>query len=128
MKYAGGNWIRNDQFLLMVEITDIQAEYIIENKKIPEEIINAGDRVAVVLTQNWCPQWVAMKLWLPKIDDDIKIFYQCYNVKPYSYKLMKVKETAFGNDLIPYLRYYKKGKLIKETNYVGRNEFLSYYL
>jgi hypothetical protein len=80
-----------------------------------------------VLTQNWCPQWVAMKFWLPKIDEDIKIFYQCYNIKAYSYKLMKVKETSFVNDLIPYVRYYQNGKLINETNYVGKEEFLSYY-
>lgn len=108
----------------MTEITDVQAEYIIDKKEIPAEIINAGEKVAVVLTQNWCPQWVAMKMWLPRVDDDIKIFYQCYNVKAYSYKLMKVKESIFGNDLIPYVRYYRNGKLTKESNYVGKNDFL----
>jgi len=111
----------------MTEITDAQAEFIIENKEIPDEIINAGDKVALVLTQNWCPQWVAMKIWLPKIHDGIKIFYQCYNVKPYSNKLMKVKETIFGNDLIPYVRYYRNGEFVHETNYEGKDGFLSHF-
>ena len=111
----------------MIEITDKQAEYIIENKEIPSELINADNKVAVVLTQNWCPQWVAMKMWLPKVAEDIKVFYQCYNIKPYSYKLMKIKETAFENDLIPYVRYYKNGELINESNYVGKTDFLSYF-
>ncbi len=108
----------------MIEITDEQAQHIIENGEIPSELINTKGRVAVVLTQNWCPQWVAMKTWLKKLDEDITVYYQCYNIKPYSYKLMKVKETKFGNDLIPYVRYYKNGQLINETNYVGQEHFL----
>ncbi|MDC7227588.1 MAG: hypothetical protein PQJ61_12555 [Spirochaetales bacterium] len=109
----------------MIEISDSQAEYIIENKELPAEITNAAEKVAVILTQNWCPQWIIMKKYLPEIDSDIKIFYQCYNIKPYSYKLMKVKETVLGNDLIPYVRYYKNGKLTAETNYVNKEEFMS---
>ncbi len=110
----------------MTEITDKQAEYIIENKEIPDEIINSAARVAVVLTQNWCPQWVDMQAWLPELEG-IEIYYQCYNIKPYSYKLMKVKETVFGNDLIPYIRYYKDGKLVNQTNHVGKEEFISLF-
>ena len=107
----------------MIEITDEQAESIINERNIPEEIINSSQSVAVILTQNWCPEWVWMKSWLPKVDKHIKVFYLSYNIKPYSYKLMRVKEEAFENDLIPYIRYYKNGKLVHESNYTDKESF-----
>lgn len=115
----------SNYYIYMIEITDAQAEYIIENNKIPDEILSSSEKVAVIFTQNWCPQWPAMKKWLPQVTDKVQVFYICYNLKNYSYKIMKVKESIFENDLIPYVRYYKDGQLLGDSNYVEKESFLS---
>ncbi|MDA3810749.1 MAG: hypothetical protein PF518_10545, partial [Spirochaetaceae bacterium] len=103
----------------MKEITDEQAAYIIKQKDIPEEILNSNDKVAIVLTQDWCPQWLFMQQWLKKTETNgIKTYYISYNKKPYYQEFMNAKESGFGNDLVPYVRYYMNGKLIDESNYV----------
>lgn len=108
----------------MIEITDSQASKIIESRDIPKELINSADKVAIVMTQDWCPQWLFMNRWLKKAEG-VKTYYIAYNKKPYFYDFMSVKEQVFGNNLVPYVRYYKNGELIDESNFVSEELFLS---
>jgi hypothetical protein len=110
----------------MIEITDTQAAYIIDSSEIPSEIVNSAEKVAVVLTQDWCPQWLFMKRWLKKTEDHgIKTYYICYNKKSFYNEFMNVKESTFNNDLVPYVRYYSNGVLKDESNFVSEELFLS---
>lgn len=110
----------------MTEISDLQARSLIQSREIPEEIISSGNRVAVILTQDWCPQWAFMEKWLNKMDKDgIKVYYLSYNRKPYFHDFMGVKESEFRNDLVPYVRYYVNGNFIKDSNYVSKELFLA---
>ena len=110
----------------MKEISDSQAAYIIENKEIPEEILNSSEKVAVILTQDWCPQWTFMERWLDNTEKQgIKTYYISYNKKSYFYDFMSVKESTFANALVPYVRYYKNGEFIDDSNFVSEELFLS---
>ena len=110
----------------MKEISDKQASYIIENKKIPHDILQSSEKVAIVLTQDWCPQWTYMQRWLTKTEENgIKTFYLSYNNKNYYSEFMGVKEETFGNALVPYVRYYKNGNYVDDSNYVSEELFLS---
>jgi hypothetical protein len=110
----------------MIEITDTQASYVIDRKEIPEEILDSSEKVAVILTQDWCPQWLFMKRWLKKTEKKgIKTYYISYNRKPYFNEFMNVKEDTFENDLVPYVRYYKSGKFINDSNFVSEELFYS---
>ena len=110
----------------MIEITDTQAAHIIEYREIPNELINSTEKVAVVLTQDWCPQWLFMERWLNKTEDKgIKTFYISYNRKSYFNEFMNAKEDTFGNDQVPYVRYYKDGKYLNDSNFISEELFLS---
>lgn len=110
----------------MIEITDTQAAHIIEHREIPSEIVQSSEKVAVILTQDWCPQWVFMKRWLKKTTEKgVDTFYLSYNKKPYFQDFMNAKESAFGNEHVPYVRYYVNGKLVDDSNYVSEELFHS---
>ncbi|MBN2659408.1 MAG: hypothetical protein JXR86_20295 [Spirochaetales bacterium] len=110
----------------MTEISDSQAMRLIQNKDIPQEILSSSRFVAVVLTQDWCPQWLFMKRWLVDMENEgVKVYYLSYNRKPYFSDFMEVKESVFGNDQVPYVRYYVNGTFAGDSNYVSRELFLS---
>lgn len=112
----------------MIEITDNQAEYIINNKEIPDEILNSAENVAVILTQDWCPQWKFMETFLKKIpEDEVKVYYISYNKKAYFRDFMFVKETTWKNHQVPFVLYYRNSKLIGDSNYCGHKTFTSYF-
>ena len=111
-------------------LTEEQAKAAIAEKEFPESVRSASDYVAVVLTQGWCPQWVAMKTWLRGMekkgapDLDVVTFELVYDKVAYSTEFQRFKETVLGNSLIPYVRYYYRGSLIHESNYVSGDTFL----
>ncbi|MCP4160513.1 MAG: hypothetical protein GY760_10600 [Deltaproteobacteria bacterium] len=110
----------------MIEITDEQAKEIIEKKEIQNEIISSGEKVAVIFTQDWCPQWKHMATWLDSTEDkDMKTFYLAYNNKSYYEEFMDFKESVLLNDLVPYVRYYLNGKFVCDSNFVSEELFLS---
>ena len=113
-------------------ISEDQARKAIEAGDFDESITKAGDLVAIVLTQGWCPQWVALNKWLGKAekkaaldDPDIVVFELIYSGKPYGNEFMQFKEDVLGNDLVPYVRYYRNGELIAESNFVSRDRFFA---
>jgi len=113
-------------------------------KKLSEEdclkALEAGDfdsalvagTAAIILTQSWCPQWVALKKNLSSIEDDLKdinIFYVEYDIEEWE-KLdknvfMDFKENTFKNREIPYIRYYIDGKFSRDSNYISADGFKS---
>jgi len=118
----------------LLKITDEQAKRAIEQGEFEESILKTSSNVAIVLTQSWCPQWVFMRSYLKKLTkeerDETKemtVFTFEYDRVPYFDQFMRFKEGIYKNDLVPYIRYYKDGKLFETTNYVSKPGFLSVF-
>jgi len=90
------------------------------------DILGAADAVAVVLTQSWCPQWTWMHGYLTALPPIVgtEIFWVEYDKERFFEPLMRFKESVFGNNQVPYVRYYRGGKLATESNYIDKGGFL----
>jgi hypothetical protein len=110
-------------------LTDTQVRHAIETGEFDTEVIHSCERVAVVMTQDWCPQWVRMRTWLESIEEtfDVDVYEVIYNTAPYYSEFLDLKEQKWGNDAIPYVRYYVGGKLTRESNYVTKETFFSHF-
>lgn len=99
----------------------------IRDGEFPESVRSAAPKVAVALTQGWCSQWQRMKGFLQdgSLPSDCAVFYLEYDVEDFFQEFLAFKEGVFGNDQVPYLRYYSGGKLVSTSNYVDRHDFLS---
>jgi len=95
----------------------------LEAGEFPEDVRNAAEKVVVVLTQDWCPDWHAMDAFLPEFEDQAAIFVLSYNKHRDFEAIMGFKEDVFGNREIPYLRYYHQGRFIVATNQLPRGTF-----
>ena len=105
-------------------ITKEQALRAIQSHEFGDDIIASNRRVAVLLTQDWCPQWAAVRSWIYSLEDDFDLYELIYNKVDYFNDFRNFKETIWNNGLIPYIRYYNAGKLISVSNYVSKEEFL----
>ena len=113
------------------ELTESEARAAMENGEFSAEVIAAGPRVALILTQSWCPQWPAMQKWMRGLqkdgkpaDYDIIVFEFVYDNAGITREFTWFKEHVLGNSLIPYVRYYRDGALVDQSNYVGSRDFL----
>ena len=106
------------------EITREQAFHAINGGEFGVDIIAADKKVAVILTQDWCPAWHAMRAWLHDLKEDFTLFELIYNQVEYFHEFRTFKETKWKNGIIPYVRYYQDGRLIHESNSVTREDFL----
>jgi hypothetical protein len=99
---------------------------LIETGEFGAALLGTAERVAIVLTQSWCPQWAWMRSYLGKLPPDEKreILWVEYDLEDFFESLMKFKEGSFGNDQVPYVRYYNGGKLVAESNFVDQGAFL----
>jgi len=88
-------------------------------------IIGAARTVAVVLTQSWCPQWTWMRSYLDSMPaaEGTEVFWVEYDREGFFEPFMRFKETSFGNDQVPYVRYYRAGALAAESNYIDKGGF-----
>ena len=99
--------------------------------ELPAEIIGAAARVAVVLTQSWCPQWLFVRAFLQRPDglgpsgDGLTAFFLEYDRMPYFPAFLRFKESVLGNDQVPYIRYYRESRLVAESYFVTRDSFLA---
>lgn len=107
----------------MQNLTQEEIDSTLLQGELPEGIRKASEKVAVVWTQDWCPQWQDMKSYLPDFEDQVKVYILEYNLHPQFQRIMEFKEQEFGNDQIPYLRYYFRGELITQTNWIPRAAF-----
>jgi hypothetical protein len=60
-------------------------------------------------------------------DHDITVFEFVYDRVDFFGEFLRFKEAHFNNDQIPYIRYYRDGKLIGESNYVTSRGFLKHF-
>jgi hypothetical protein len=81
---------------------------------------------ALILTQSWCPQWKAMKNYLPEAEKagDLTILYVEYDTEAFFTEFMEFKENTYQNREIPYVRYFREGVFSGESNYVSLEGFL----
>lgn len=103
-------------------LTDEQVLEAIDKGEFNSDVVLSKQKVVVIMTQDWCPQWTAMKRWVYDLEtqEDIDVYELIYNKFNYYNKFMEFKESIWKNYEIPYLRYYKNGVLFKESNYVGK--------
>lgn len=103
-------------------IDDNEMKYIMENKEISNDIKNTSEKVLAIFTQDWCGDWKGLNRELvaneQNNDVDLTVFICKYNESPLYEEFMSFKEKEWKNDLIPYLRYYKNGNFIKDTNHL----------
>lgn len=117
--------------LKRAQLSPEQARYAMEHGEFGEDVRTADEHVAIVLTQGWCPQWTSMNVWLgfmrrrgtPK-DFDVTVFEFVYDAVDFFGEFLAFKERQFGNDQIPYIRYYKHGQLVSGSNYTTSKDFL----
>ncbi|TVR58448.1 MAG: hypothetical protein EA426_10035 [Spirochaetaceae bacterium] len=112
------------------ELTEEQARRAIECGEF-REVAAEAENVAVVMTQDWCPDWIRMKVWTESWEkkgkpsgNDVVVYRIIYNTVPYRKEFMAFKETTLGNRNIPYIRYYKNGEFIGDSNGVSAAAFL----
>jgi hypothetical protein len=105
-------------------ITRSQAQHAIEQGDFGSDITGAAEKVAVILTQSWCPQWHAMKNFVADFKG-AAVFYLEYDKTDYFDAFRAFKENTWRNDQIPYVRYYAAGKLVAESNAVPEETFRS---
>ena len=83
----------------------------------------AAPKVVVVMTQDWCGQWSTLAAYLPDFAGEAAIFTVEYNLLPDFERIMRFKEDVLGNDQVPYLRFYRDGKLVRQSNWLPRASF-----
>jgi hypothetical protein len=87
---------------------------------------SAAAAVAIVLTQSWCPQWGWMRSYLENLppDPSRETLWVEYDLEDFFEPFMRFKEEAFRNDQVPYVRYYRGGILVAESNFIDQGGFL----
>jgi hypothetical protein len=115
------------EIVQMTRLNAAQCGYAIDKGEFGPEVIASAARVAVVLTQSWCPQWVMMRMWLDRAGKDAgaEVFYVEYDKEDFFEAFMTFKEDSFGNRSVPYVRYYRDGTFTGDSNYVGRDVFVA---
>lgn len=104
------------------QITEEQARYAIDTGEFDKSVIASKNKVVVILTQNWCPQWKNLKSWIYDIstDEDIDVYELEYNKTDYFDEFRSFKENVWRNFDVPYLRFYEAGVLVGQTNYISQ--------
>jgi len=118
--------------LTMIEATKLsagQCAQAMAGTEFGEDVRKAAGRVAVILTQGWCPQWPMMRMWLSAAlsEADAKAFYVEYDSEPFFEQFMVWKEDVLGNRSVPYVRYYRDGVLVAESNYTSKAAFVAHF-
>jgi hypothetical protein len=115
-------------------ITPEQAQWAMRTGEFDVAVLGAARNVAVLLSQDWCGQWSDMDRYLDKLAGnpqarvpDLVVCQLLYNRLDFFEEFLRFKEQALGNDRIPYVRYYRDGRLIGQSNYVSELQFLSFF-
>jgi hypothetical protein len=103
----------------------------IKNMEFSPEIIMAGKKVAIVMSQSWCPEWKLMNRYINTLcthedykEEEIVIWTLIYDGTDYFDEFRNFKENSFQNYGIPYTRFYRDGKLVKTSNFLGKLDFI----
>jgi hypothetical protein len=92
----------------------------------PADLRASSPSVAVILTQSWCPQWKWMRSYLERLPDQPgrSVFWIEYDLEDFFEPFMAFKEDRLGNREIPYVRYYRDGRLARQSNFIDEGGFL----
>ena len=112
----------------MRKLTPEECQELLRERDFGAELRNAAPAVAIVLTQSWCPQWGWMRSYLETLPpgEGIEVFWVEYDREDFFATFMQFKESAFGNAEVPYVRYYRGGKLTAESNFIDKGGFLRF--
>lgn len=110
----------------MQRLSAAEIAQAMESGDFGEGVRAAAPRVAVVLTQSWCPQWTMMLSWLEAAgrEAEARVYYAEYDLESYFEPFMAFKEDVLGNRSVPYVRYYRDGALVAESNYLAKDGFV----
>ena len=113
------------------KLTEAECRAAIETGDFEASLVS-GPAAAIILTQSWCPQWKAMKAYLPKVEaaiNNVCIYYVEYDIESWekleNEAFMSFKENTFNNREIPYVRYYRNGVFSRDSNYISLDGFKS---
>ena len=111
---------------MLTKLSEAQCRTAMKGKEFGSDILGESPAVAIVLTQSWCPQWVWMKTWLFSAAKDAgySVFWLEYDREPFFEDFMEFKESVFRNHEVPYIRYYRNGVLVRESNFIDKSAFL----
>lgn len=111
-------------------LSEIQCSYAMSHGEFGDDVVASSKRVAVILTQSWCPDWKWMKGWVDRQAGqgqpermDIDVWQLEYNKVPFFDDFRAFKERTFNNYQIPYVRYYIDGSFTGDSNQVSFQEF-----
>jgi hypothetical protein len=106
-------------------ISEGQALDCMKHGEFGKEIIASNSCVAIVLTQGWCPQWSSLQHTIEQLNEPrLDVWMFVYDHASIFEEFLEFKEGVFGNDEIPYVRYYRGGRLVGESNAVSKQEFV----
>ena len=113
------------------KLTEAECRFAMETGDFDTALVS-GPAAAIILTQSWCPQWTAMKAYLPQVEAAIagvRIYYAEYDIEAWENldreAFMRFKENTFNNREIPYVRYYHNGVYSRDSNYISLDGFKS---
>lgn len=98
-------------------------EETLQAGEVPESLRTSAERVVVLWTQDWCPQWHDMRSWIAEETEGVPVYYLVYNTRDDFERVMEFKEEVWQNREIPYVRYYKSGELAAQHNWLPRRTF-----
>lgn len=90
-----------------------------QTKEMPASLLAKSKNVIAIFTQDWCPDWHRTERDFKskeKYSEDILVCIAIYNTSKYSEEVMTFKENVWKNGLIPYIRCYKEGKFVRDSN------------
>ena len=98
----------------------------IADGEVPESVRLANERVAVVFTQSWCGDWKFMRRYLQRLSvQALSVFFVEYDREPFFDEMKSFKENVFKNAKLPYVRYYRNGNFVGDSNLIFlRRRFL----
>ncbi len=100
-------------------MTDQEMLETAQNGEIPASLLAKSKNVIAIFTQDWCPDWHRTEKDFKSHQDyseDILVYIAIYNTSIYSEQVMAFKEDVWKNGLIPYIRCYKNGTFLKDSN------------
>lgn len=111
---------------MLSKLTEAQCVDAMTRGEFGPELRGASAKVAIIMTQSWCPQWTMMRSWLPGVSESLgaSVFFVEYDNEPFFESFMAFKEDSFDNREIPYVRYFKDGEFIRSSNYLDKASFV----
>ena len=122
------------------KLTEAECKQAIKDGDFAPEVRGAAPLTAIVLTQSWCPQWRYLAGYLEKMDAELNagaeqgaaaadakpkaaILTLEYDRERFYEDFLSYKERILGNHEVPYVRYYRGGALVGESNFISAQAF-----